>query len=59
MLESLINSLDQRGIIVLQALIGRRAIELLEAEQPKEEKKSTLLLPNTPPLVANTEILKG
>lgn len=54
MLEQLINALDQRGLVVLQALIGRRAIELLEAENDKQEKKpkSNLLLPNQ-------ELVKG
>lgn len=34
MLEELIKSLDMRGLLVLQVLIGKRAIDLLE-EKPK------------------------
>lgn len=56
MLEQLINSLDNRGILVIQALIGRRCIELLESENSKPSKaksadkddhrSSNILLPN-------------
>lgn len=49
MLEQLINALDQRGILIIQAMIGRRCIELLESEDKKEEikpMKSKLLIPN-------------
>lgn len=49
MLEQLINALDQRGMLVMQAMLGKRAIELLEDENEKKptkvEKKSKLLLP--------------
>lgn len=51
MLEQLINALDQRGIVVLQALIGRRCIELLEVENEKKPK-SSLVLPSN-------ELVKG
>jgi len=48
MLEQLINALDQRGMLVMQAMLGKRAIELLEDENKTKtkEKKSKLLLPN-------------
>lgn len=35
MLEELIKDLDKNGLLVLQILIGKRAIELLEAEPRK------------------------
>jgi len=48
MLEQLINALDQRGMLVMQAMLGKRAIELLEDENKTKtkEKKPKLLLPN-------------
>ncbi len=51
MLEQLINALDQRGMLVMQAMLGKRAIELLEDEnekKPKEAPKKKLLLPVGP-----------
>ncbi len=48
MLETLINSLDRRGLLVMQAMLGKRSIELLEDEKPKEDpkiKKPKILLP--------------
>jgi hypothetical protein len=44
MLEELIKSLDSRGLLVLQILIGKRAIELLE------DKPKLLHASNTEPL---------
>lgn len=32
MLEQLINSLDSRGVLAIQVLLGKRCIELLEGE---------------------------
>jgi len=46
MLESLINALDQRGMLVMQAMLGKRAIELLEDENEKKPKKTKLVTPN-------------
>lgn len=37
MLEEIIKQLDNKGLLVLQVLIGKRAIELLE-EKPKAKK---------------------
>lgn len=34
MLEELIKQLDNRGLLVLQVLIGKRAIDLLEETKP-------------------------
>lgn len=51
MLEQLINSLDQRGMLVIQAMLGKRSIELLEDEEKKSETKTPkkkLLLPVGP-----------
>ena len=49
MLEQLINSLDQRGLLVIQAMLGKRAIDILETENIKPEEKPKpkpkLLLP--------------
>jgi len=45
MLESLINALDQRGMLVMQAMLGKRAIELLEDEN-ENTTKSKLVTPN-------------
>jgi hypothetical protein len=40
MLEEIIKQLDSKGLLVLQVLIGKRAIELLE--EPKAKKASIL-----------------
>ena len=52
MLEQLINALDQRGLLVMQAMLGKRSIELLEAENEKPKPKATtkpkILLPVGP-----------
>lgn len=52
MLEQLINSLDQRGLLVMQAMLGKRSIELLEDENKEPPKtkvtKPKLLLPTGP-----------
>ena len=50
MLEQLINSLDQRGMLVIQAMLGKRSIELLEDENEKKTKKNKLVTPNKSPL---------
>ena len=50
MLQELINSLDNRGILVIQAMIGKRCIDLLEAEKDKPRKK--------PLILSNKEIIK-
>ncbi len=42
MLEELIRDLDQKGLLVLQVLIGKRAIDLLEAENKPTPKKSII-----------------
>lgn len=42
MLEELIKQLDNRGLLVLQVLIGKRAIDLLENESPLKPKLSIL-----------------
>ena len=46
-LQVLVNNLDQRGLLVLQVMLGQRAIQLLEVEKPKSGPllKPTLLLP--------------
>lgn len=47
-LQVLINNLDQRGLLVLQVLLGQRAIQVLESEPTKAKVpflKPTLLLP--------------
>lgn len=38
MLEELIKDLDQRGLLVLQVLLGKRAMELLQPEKPSPKK---------------------
>jgi hypothetical protein len=59
MLEQLINSLDNRGILVMQAMLGKRSIELLEDQNEKGDsvtvkktevkvEKPKLLLPVGP-----------
>lgn len=47
MLEQLINALDQRGILVMQAMLGKRSIELLEDDNKKTKPKSKLVTPNS------------
>ncbi len=52
MLEQLINSLDQRGLLVMQAMLGKRSIELLEDEKkPEVEVKSKLMEPPVPKIL--------
>ena len=41
MLEDLIKELDTKGILVMQILLGKRAMEVLELE----ESKSAMLTP--------------
>jgi len=54
MLEQLINALDQRGILVMQAMLGKRAIELLEDENEKKSKPK-LEVPTAPSIVTPTK----
>lgn len=44
-LESLIEGLDQRGILVLQVLLGQRAMKLLSDKHIKEVTKPSVLKP--------------
>lgn len=44
MLEDLIKELDQKGILVMQVLLGKRAIELLETEKHGKPKPLVNLL---------------
>lgn len=44
-LQHLVNNLDKRGLLVLQVLLGQRAIQVLEAEKEEPTFKSSLLLP--------------
>lgn len=47
-LQVLVNNLDQRGLLVLQVLLGQRAIQLLEVKEEKVKApflKSSLILP--------------
>jgi len=44
-LESLIEDLDQRGLLVLQVLLGQQAMKILTEDKIKE-KTSTILSPN-------------
>jgi len=44
-LESLINGLDQRGMLVLMVLLGEHAMQLLQKDKIKEVTKN-LVLPN-------------
>lgn len=46
-LQELVNNLDNRGLLVLQVMLGQRAIQLLETKE-KPKVKSSLLLPNQP-----------
>lgn len=43
MLEELIKQLDNRGLLVLQIMLGQRAMELLESENTSPQKPKTLL----------------
>lgn len=49
-LESLIEGLDERGILVLQVLLGQQAMSLLSKDKIKEVTKvstdSSLILPD-------------
>lgn len=42
-LEDLIDNLDERGILVLQVLVGQRAMALLSEKHIKEITKPTLV----------------
>ena len=44
-LESLIEDLDDRGLLVLQVLLGQQAMKILTEDKIKE-KTSTILSPN-------------
>lgn len=44
-LEQLIDNLDQRGILVLQVLVGQRAMALLSEKHIKEVTKPSILKP--------------
>lgn len=44
-LEQLINNLDERGILVLQVLVGQRAMELLSKKHIAEVTKPNILKP--------------
>ena len=46
-LEGLIEDLDQRGLLVLQILLGQQAMKILTEEKTKEvlSTKSNILLP--------------
>lgn len=47
-LENLINGLDERGLLVLNVLIGQQAMKILEASKVKEVKGSgAIVLPDT------------
>ena len=47
MLEQLISALDKRGILVMQAMLGKRSIELLEEDNKETKlKPKKLLIPN-------------
>jgi len=43
MLEELIKQLDNRGLLILQILLGKRAMELLETENTSPQPKQILL----------------
>jgi hypothetical protein len=45
-LESLIEDLDQRGLLVLQVLIGQQAMKLLSEKHIKEVIKPSILKPS-------------
>lgn len=44
-LEKLINSLDQRGLLILNVLIGQRAIEILAEDTKVKPKTKGVLVP--------------
>lgn len=44
-LEDLISNLDQRGILVLQVLLGQRAMTLLSEKHVKEVTKPSIIKP--------------
>lgn len=44
-LEQLIDNLDQRGILILQVLVGQRCIKLLEDKHIKDVTKPSILKP--------------
>lgn len=43
MLEELIKQLDNRGLLIFQVLLGKRAMELLEVENTSPQPLKTLL----------------
>lgn len=45
-IESLIEGLDQRGILVFQVLLGQQAMKLLATDIPKDKIKHKILIPN-------------
>lgn len=46
MLEELIKQLDNRGLLILQVLLGKRAMELLEVEKPSILHASNIRTPS-------------
>jgi len=44
-LENLIENLDQRGLLVLQVLVGQQAMKLLSEKHIKEVTKPSILKP--------------
>lgn len=42
-LEKIIENLDQRGLLVLQVLLGKQAMKLLEEQTIKDKLKSKIL----------------
>lgn len=46
-LESLIEGLDQRGVLVLQVLLGQQSMKLLSEKHVKEVTKPSVLKPDT------------
>lgn len=51
-LERLIEDLDQRGILVLQVLLGQQAMKLLTVDTIKD-KTSSILVPSTNDITKN------
>lgn len=45
-LESLIDNLDERGMLVINVLIGQQAMKLLAKDKVKDIPTSNILLPN-------------
>lgn len=45
-LESLIEGLDERGLLVLNVLIGQQAMKLLSVKHTKDVTKPSVLKPN-------------